>query len=159
MSPQLFQARVSQHSLIKGTYHWLSFELIEPHALQFQAGQFLMLNLPGVPVKRAYSIASNPVDTNNLDLLIDISPQGEGTLYLQSLNPGEPVSFLAPLGNFTLAPDPEETRLIMVATGSGISAVRSMILYQLQLLMIPTIILHWGSALLKTFSGKKTFVF
>ena len=140
-----YQARVSQHSLIKGKFHWLTFELVEPQTLEFTAGQFLMLNVPGMLPKRAYSIASNPVENNHVDILVDVGPQGDGSLYLQSLNPGETVSFMAPGGAFLIANDPTETKLAMVATGSGISAVRSMLLNQLQTKNDPRpISLHWG---------------
>lgn len=140
-----YQARVSEHSLIKGKFQYITFELVEPDTLDFQAGQFVMMNVPGMAPKRSYSIASNPVENHKVEILVDVSPQGDGSLYLQSLNPGETVTFMAPGGQFILSPDPTEQKLVMIATGSGISAVRSMILNLLQTNNDPRpITLHWG---------------
>lgn len=145
MPVQVYRARAADHILLKGKFQYLTLELIEPQTLSFQAGQFIMMTVPGMTAKRSYSIASSPADTHKIDLLVDVSPQGDGSLYLQSLNPGEEVEFMAPAGQFTVASDPSETKLIFVATGSGISAVRSMILDQLQVKADPRRLhLHWG---------------
>jgi phenol/toluene 2-monooxygenase (NADH) P5/A5 len=132
MPLQIYQARTSQHTLIKGKFQYVTFELVHPPIIDFQAGQFIMMNIPGIAAKRSYSIASNPAENNKVEILVDVGPQGDGSLYLQSLNPGEAVSFMAPGGQFVIAPDPAEQKLIMIATGSGISAIRSMILNLLQ---------------------------
>jgi len=143
--PQLFQARVSEHSLLSKDYHWYTIDLETPNQLDFQAGQFVMLNIPGVAAKKAYSIPSSPASKSQINLLIDVSPQGDGTLYMQSLKPGDPISFLAPAGQFTLSQDPAEQKLALIATGSGISAVRSMALWLLQTQKDQRPInLHWG---------------
>lgn len=144
--PQLFKARVAEHTLLnENDYHWIVFDLQEPTTLEFKSGQFIMLNIPGIPAKKAYSIASSPANTSQVQLVIDVAPQGDGTLYLQSLKPGDEVSFTAPAGQFMLADDPVEQKYIMVATGSGISAVRSMILWLLQTKNFTgPIALHWG---------------
>ena len=145
MAMQTFTARVSDHSLIKGKFQWITFELVTPQTIEFTAGQFIMLSVPGMLPKRAYSIASNPTETNHVDILVDIGPQGDGSLYLQSLNPGETVTFMAPGGQFVIAPDPTEQKLAMIATGSGISAIRSMVLNLLQTKNDSRpISLHWG---------------
>ncbi len=143
--PQLYQARVSEHTLLKGDYHWFVIDLQTPNTLDFKAGQFIMLNVPGIPAKKAYSIASSPANTGQIHLLIDVGPQGDGTLYLQSLKPGDPVSFMAPAGQFVLSDDPNEQKYVLVATGSGVSAVRSMALWLLQTKQFTgPIALHWG---------------
>jgi phenol hydroxylase P5 protein len=142
---QLFQARVSEHTLLSKDYHWFTIDLVSPTSLDFQAGQFVLLNIPGVPAKKAYSIPSSPASKGQINLLIDVSPQGDGTLYMQSLKPGDPISFLAPAGQFTLSSDPAEQKITLIATGSGISAVRSMALWLLQTQRDQRPInLHWG---------------
>jgi phenol hydroxylase P5 protein len=145
MALATYHARVSNHTLIKGKFQYVTFELVRPDTLDFQAGQFIMLNVPGMAPKRSYSIASNPADDHKVEILVDVSPQGDGSLFLQSLNPGEEVSFMAPAGQFVVAGDPTEQKLVMIATGSGISAIRSMILNLLQTKNDPRpITLHWG---------------
>lgn len=143
--PQLYSARVSTHSLLSPDYHWFTIDLENPNTLDFQPGQFIMLNIPGILAKKAYSIPSTPSNNSQINLLIDTSPQGDGTLYLQSLKPGDPISFMAPAGQFVLSQDPSEQKYILVATGSGISAVRSMALWLLQQKQFTgPISLHWG---------------
>ena len=145
MPAQNFTARTAEHTLLKGKFQWVIFELTEPNKLEFKAGQFIMMTVPGMVAKRSYSIASPPQLDHQIDLLVDVGPQGDGSLYLQSLNPGEAVEFMAPGGQFTLAADPTEEKLVMIATGSGISAIRSMILDLTQGKNDPrSITLHWG---------------
>ena len=145
MPLSIYQARTSQHTLIKGKFQYVTFELVHPPLIDFQAGQFIMMNIPGIAAKRSYSIASNPAENNKVEILVDVGPQGDGSLYLQSLNPGEAISFMAPGGQFVMAPDPTEQKLIMIATGSGISAIRSMILNLLQTKNDPRpLTLIWG---------------
>jgi NAD(P)H-flavin reductase len=143
--PQQYQARVATHTRLSPDYHWYTLDLESPPSLDFQAGQFIMLSVPGIPAKKSYSIPSSPASPGQINLLIDVSPQGDGTLYLQSLKPGDPVTFMAPAGRFTISLDPTETKLILIATGSGISAVRSMALWLLQTQHDPRQIhLIWG---------------
>lgn len=140
-----YRARTKEHYLIKGKFQYVVFELIEPATIDFIAGQFLMLNVPGMLPKKSYSIASNPAENHKVEVLVDVSPQGDGSMYLQSLNPGEEVTFMAPGGQFVIAGDRDEQKLVFIATGSGISAVRSMILNLLQTKNDPReLSLHWG---------------
>lgn len=142
---QLYQARVAEHTVLSPDYHWFTIDLESPTSLEFKAGQFIMLNIPGIPAKKAYSIPSSPANKGQINLLIDISPQGDGTLYLQSLRPGDPISFMAPAGQFMLADNPDEQKYVLIATGSGISAIRSMAIELLQIKQCPCPInLHWG---------------
>jgi phenol/toluene 2-monooxygenase (NADH) P5/A5 len=145
MPIQTYTARTAQHILLKGRFQYVTFELSEPNTLDFQAGQFIMMNVPGMPAKRSYSIASNPAENHKVEILVDVGPQGDGSMYLQSLNPGEEVTFMAPAGQFVLSQDPTEEKLLFVATGSGISALRSMILHLLHTQNdTRPINLHWG---------------
>jgi phenol/toluene 2-monooxygenase (NADH) P5/A5 len=145
MSVQTYTARTAQHILLKGRFQYVTFELTEPNTLDFQAGQFIMMNVPGMAAKRSYSIASNPIENHKVEVLVDVGPQGDGSMYLQSLNPGEAVTFLAPAGQFVIGDDPNEEKIVLIATGSGISAIRSMLLNLLLTKKDPRqIFLHWG---------------
>jgi len=145
MPPQRYQAKVADHVLLSQDYHWYTIDLTNPTVLEFQAGQFIMLDVPGIAAKKAYSIPSSPINKSQINLLVDVSPQGDGTKHLQSLKPGDEISFMAPAGLFVLANNPEEEKIALVATGSGISAVRSMLLWLLQGEKTnKQITLHWG---------------
>lgn len=145
MPPQKYQARIAEHILFNKDYHWYTIDLTSPTILDFKAGQFIMLEVPGSAAKKAYSIPSSPLNKSQINLLVDISPQGEGTKYLQSLTPGDEISFMAPAGLFVLSDNPMEEKIALIATGSGISAVRSMLLWLLQAEhSTKPISLHWG---------------
>lgn len=123
---QDFRARLSERTDLNPRFIELRFELVEPNRLQFRAGQYVMIKVPGIPHTRSYSIASAPRMNHAIELLIDLQPQGPGTQYLQSLRPGDEIEFKAPVGIFTV-PDIDseigrnEKELIFLATGSGIA--------------------------------------
>jgi len=130
IKPQSFQAKVAEHVELNKKYHSLRLELVDPHQLEFTAGQYISVAIGGGDpasagqVRRAYSIVSSPSTKHAVDLLVDIEPGGKGSTYMKNLKPGDAVEFLAPLGLFTVAAEP---KLLFVATGSGIAPFKSMI--------------------------------
>lgn len=150
MPIQSFCARVSDSKLQTEKFWTLNLELIEPSRLSFQAGQYIILSVPGMDQKRNYSISSSPAIDHAVELLVDITPKGPGSTYLENLKPGDEVQFMAPAGQFVFAqPDTEigkeEESIVFIATGSGITPLRSMILDQLQNKKdTRSMVLYWG---------------
>lgn len=150
MPIQKFNARISETQQLTEKYLHLYIELVEPHRLEFTAGQYIMLSIPGIEQKKNYSIASSPTIDHAIELLIDIAPQGIGTTYIKGLKLGDTISFMAPAGMFTVAQSgtlvgDAEKSLVFVASGSGITPIRSMILDQLQVRGdTRPITLYWG---------------
>jgi Na+-transporting NADH:ubiquinone oxidoreductase subunit F len=143
--PQQYQGTIVDHTILSPSYHWVTINLDNPHELEFKSGQFILLSLPNSPVKKAYSIPSSPANKSQINLLVDISPHGRGTSYIASFKPGDTCTFVAPAGQFYLMDNPEEEKLCFIATGSGLSAVRSMILWLLQTQHDQRqMSLHWG---------------
>lgn len=103
-------------------------KLVEPSSLEFQAGQFMILNVPrgGKIVKRAYSIASPPHQAGVLELCIQHLEGGAASSYLWQLKGGEEVSLSGPHGRFVVK-EPLEYDPVLVATGTGVAPLRSMI--------------------------------
>lgn len=131
MPIQKFTARLSDAQMIAEKFWFGKLELIEPNRLDFVAGQYLLLDVPGSLQKKSYSIASDPSMSYAVELLVDVSPHGAGTTYLAGLKAGDSVSFYAPAGEFVLpaigtAAHSEEKELVFVATGTGIAPLRSM---------------------------------
>jgi len=124
MSLQNFRARVADYKQWSPRYQSIHLELVEPHRIEFVAGQYIMLKVPGVVGVRQYSIASAPSMDHGLELLADIVPGGKGSAYLAKLKPGDTVEFMAPAGAFVINDEPQ---LLFVATGSGIAPIKSMI--------------------------------
>ncbi len=101
---------------------------VEGGGLEFQAGQYINLKVPGVARPRAFSIASVPAEPNLLELNVCLVPGGEATTWLhEDLDVGAKLTFSGPYGRFfTRVSKPEP--VLFLAGGSGLSSPKSMIL-------------------------------
>ncbi|MFU8780605.1 MAG: ferredoxin--NADP reductase [Kiritimatiellia bacterium] len=93
--------------------------------LQFLAGQYLLLGIPGGDL-REYSIFSRPQD-GWLVILVRVIPDGSVSSQLASLVPGDPLQVQGVQGAFVLPPDFQNKRFLFVATGTGIAPFHSII--------------------------------
>ena len=108
---------------IKGI--WLA---LDGDGIEFQAGQYINLEIPGLDQPRAFSIASAPSARKEIELNVRFVEGGQGTTYLhEALNPGDRLPFTAPLGRFYVRKSACEP-VIFLAGGSGLSSPKSMIL-------------------------------
>lgn len=79
-------------------------------------------------VRRSYSIASDPRRRGEVELLINLVPQGEFTTSLWRLNEGDRVHVEPRVrGRFTLETVPADADVLMLATGTGIAPFISMV--------------------------------
>lgn len=95
---------------------------------QFVPGQWVSLRLPqpnGEQIARAYSIASAPRDDGRFDLAITRVHGGPGSEFLHTIEPGAILRIARAQGLFTL--EPVTRPILMVATGTGVSPLRSML--------------------------------
>ena len=110
------------------------FKLSDDNPIKFKAGQFVQLyTKPYAKVSeevfRAYSIASAPSDTNHVDLIIRQVPEGIATGYVHlALEEGDKVQLSGPYGDFYLRGGEGVKELIMIAGGSGMAPIRSLLL-------------------------------
>ncbi len=118
---------------------------VEGDGLDFQAGQYINLKVPGVVRPRAFSIASVPAESNLLELNVCLVPGGEATTWLhEELEAGAKLSFSGPYGRFfTRISKPEP--ILFLAGGSGLSSPKSMILELLASGDTRTITLVYGA--------------
>jgi phenol hydroxylase P5 protein len=111
---------------IKGV--WLTLD----RPMDFQAGQYVNLRIPGESAPRAFSIASAPQDAQRIELNIRHVPGGRGTTWVhQQLRAGDAVQFSGPYGRFFARKSAHEQaglKYLFLAGGSGLSSPRSMIL-------------------------------
>lgn len=143
--PKQYQVMLQERIEHNPKYVELHFELTAPNEIKFEAGQYVSVKVSEQGHRRSYSICNRPDITHAFELLVDISPQGVGTKYLGSVQPGEHIDILAPLGHFTIANDPTEEQLVFIATGSGITPFKSMILDLLQVKQDKRpLTLYWG---------------
>jgi 3-ketosteroid 9alpha-monooxygenase subunit B len=109
-----------------GDAHSIVFET--PEGLTYQPGQFLTLRLPhadGV-VARCYSLSSAPGVDAQLKITVKRVKDGRGSNWVcDSVLVGHELDVLAPSGTFT--PKRLDTDLLLLAGGSGITPVMSII--------------------------------
>lgn len=142
--PKPFKAKLEEKIVHNDKYSQYCFELLEPHDLNFLSGQYVSLQVDQKGQRRSYSICSTPATQHGFELLIDNSPAGLGSQYLDSLQFGDVIEGLGPIGQFVLSDQLEET-LVFIATGSGIAPLHSMILDLIQVRQDPReLMLYWG---------------
>jgi ferredoxin--NADP+ reductase/benzoate/toluate 1,2-dioxygenase reductase subunit len=100
---------------------------IESDGMDFEAGQYISLGLPGDKDKREYSIYSG-TEEEYIEVLVKEIDEGIVSKQLKQLQPGAHVEMDGPFGFFTLD---EESRtgkeLIFIASGTGIAPFHSYI--------------------------------
>ena len=94
--------------------------------ISFLPGQFIQLLLPGVG-EAPFCITSSPSSTKSLD--VTILRRGLVTTAIHYLRPGDAVGIRGPLGRGFPVDKFRERDLLLVATGIGIAALRSLILH------------------------------
>ena len=100
---------------------------IEVDGMEFQAGQYVNVQLPGLEHPRAFSLANCPGSKQLLELNVRQVPNGKGTTYIhQQLKRGDSVTLTGPLGRFYVRKSDAQP-VIFMAGGSGLSSPRSMI--------------------------------
>lgn len=124
-----FATTVTDIQTLTPTIKAITLKLDGP--LDFQAGQYVQLRLPGVDGDRPFSIANSPGDVaarGVIELHVRIVAGGAGTAYLhQKLKVGDALTVSGPYGRFFVRESAQEPLLFM-AGGSGLSSPRSMIL-------------------------------
>lgn len=102
----------------------------ELDVFSFKAGQHVKIEfpIPGKKNYREYSIASAPSDSNIIELLIVLDPNGLATNYLfNEIRVGSFLKTSEPRGNFKLNDD-INTDLYLICTGTGLAPLRSIYL-------------------------------
>ena len=96
-------------------------------------GQFLTLIVPcgvdGKKERRAYSLSSTPHEAPRLSVTVKRVPGGLVSNYLlDTVEVGQQIDVMEPLGNFTLSPSPKAARsLVLIGAGSGITPLMSIL--------------------------------
>ena len=111
--------------------------------LEYRPGQFVSCLLPvgeRPPLIRPFSLASNPED-EELELCLNLVPNGLGSRHLFGLTPGAVIRFTGPWGTFVIdrAPDAEA---VFIADGTGIAPIRPMLHRVLATARHPVRLLH-----------------
>ncbi len=144
---QDFDAQVGRMRDLTRDVREVELRLVEPREIAFAAGQFVSFQVAApdrrIPLTRPYSIVSSPRERSAIELLFNLVPGGPGSSFLYSLRPSDRVRFRGPAGTFVLRDDGSRD-LLLVATGTGIAPVRSIILSRLEEDRPGRVQLVWG---------------
>ena len=114
-------------------------------------GQFIAIqeDVPGVGLQHSpYCMLLPRTDGRTFEMLIRVFPEGPLAHYLASMRPGTPLHFRGPSGR-SMLPKDEDSELVMLATGVGISPLHSVIRHLSEVGDTRPIRLYWGLRLVE----------
>ncbi|MBX2870380.1 MAG: 2Fe-2S iron-sulfur cluster binding domain-containing protein [Acidiferrobacterales bacterium] len=129
ITPAYFQGEIQNWSRLTGDV--AQFDVLVDSTVEFHAGQFFVLDTPGIDGYRAYSMVNYAPETNRLTFIVKNKPGGAFSEWafhsarLQSTT-SDRIALFGPLGRATFHPD-EGQDLFMVAGGSGIAGLLSIL--------------------------------
>ena len=100
----------------------------------FSAGQAVMVGLHGSPLRKPYSIASSPAETDRLrllELLVQLDTTDALDPHLELASAGTRLDVDGPFGSFGLPGHIGASPIMFVAGGTGIAPLRSMLIERL----------------------------
>ncbi len=123
VGPQFKVARTASSQHLAGKYYYFEFETDNP--FNFQAGQYISVKVSSSRIN-CYSIAGH-ASPNRFNLLVDTTPGGPGSKFFEQLKVGDKITYLGPLGTFTIKPNDGSKNMLFLATGSGFAPLKYMI--------------------------------
>ncbi|MFJ9756493.1 FAD-dependent oxidoreductase [Streptomyces sp. NPDC101149] len=124
--------RVAGIEPLTPTVRGIRFEPLAGDAMPFSfaAGQYVKVDLPVAvePIERSYSICSSPGESGFVEIAVKHEPDGLGSGFLhEELEVGLALRVSGPHGEFTWEPGAEESTLLLIAGGVGITPLMSVL--------------------------------
>lgn len=113
--------------------------------MNFNAGQYVEIKLPGSELARQYSMANPPSQADTLEFHIKRTPGGvvtDGWMF-QDMRQGDRVDLKGPLGSFGMN-TPQEEPAILIAGGTGLAPLKSIVQHALAGDLAPQLYLYHG---------------
>jgi phenol hydroxylase P5 protein len=121
-----FEGVVSRIENLTPTIKGIWIKLDGGKKIDFQAGQYVNLDVPAIGQSRAFSLANSPQD-DEVELNIRIVPGGVVTTWIhEQLKVGDKLKVSGPYGRFFVKKS-ANVPMLFVAGGSGLSSPKSMI--------------------------------
>jgi ferredoxin-NADP reductase len=121
------EIKVRIKEIIRRNYNVKSFRLEMPEAVDFKAGQFLLIKLQSDPLlKRYLSISSSPTEKCYLEFTKKLT-ESDFSKTLDNLKSGDQVAIQYPFGKFIL--DESFSKIAFLSGGIGITPIRSICKY------------------------------
>jgi ferredoxin-NADP reductase len=132
LPPPPFDARLVAARFLAPAVRELVFERLDGDSMAFEPGQWVSTHLPAhgdgsPPIKRSYSIASAPNGSGRFELAVTRVAGGTASTWLHGAAEGTVLPFTGPQGFFA-RPLEGAPPSLMIATGTGVTPLRSMIL-------------------------------
>jgi len=99
-------------------------------SFRFEAGQAVLAGTADQHVRKPYSIACAPEQVPSrgaIELLVQVDEAGSSSPHLADLQPGRTVEIEGPYGSFVFPPGRTERHVLLVAGGTGIAPIRSIL--------------------------------
>lgn len=143
MEPKRHSAIIKGMAQLGPNVTHLTLEIFGEDALDFRPGQYANIVLPD-GIARCFSMASKP-HNRTIDFHIRRIPGGHFTdRMLRQLSPGDALDVELPLGTFFWH-EADDRPLLMVATGTGLAPIRSILESLLDNYDCPPVTLYWGA--------------
>lgn len=134
LSLRQYDAKVSKLVDLTDRIKHVFIDLPEGESITFKPGQYVQILAPEYAesdeeVYRAYSLASAPSQTNEIELFIGYVPEGVATTYVHHyLKPNDNIQVIGPFGHFFYQTESERD-MIMVAIGTGMAPIMGILRY------------------------------
>ena len=123
---QRFEAEVEKVTRLTHDIRGVHLRLVEPQHIDFKAGQYLDLLVPGTSEWRSYSMANPPSRGGEVEIMVKLMAGGLFSSYVErQLQPGIRLTLQGPYGNFYLRDTRHEA--IFIAGGSGMAPILSLL--------------------------------
>ncbi|RPH81199.1 MAG: hypothetical protein EHM80_03140 [Nitrospiraceae bacterium] len=128
----LCTVRVKEYRPLTLTVCEQRFE-IESGEIIFSPGQYMIFHVPGIDkvIRRSYSISSHSSDRTHFEICVRAVSGGFCSNFIHRLRPGDCIQVEGPYGDFRLD-DGSQRDILMIATGTGIAPIKSMLLFLLR---------------------------
>ncbi len=109
------------------THDIRKFDVELDEAMEFRAGQYADISVPGTGVTRSYSMANPPSEQNTLSFIIKIYSGGAfSSLLSDQLNVGDPIEVEGPFGT-SFRNQNHDGPVLLVGGGSGMAPLWSIL--------------------------------
>jgi len=125
-----YAGEITTSELVTSDIKRIRIKLMETEPLSYKPGQYVQIRVDhrGGTDFRAYSMASNPDEGEEIEINVKLIPDGIGSGYLHARDVGEQVDLSGPYGDFFLREDSHRT-IVCVAGGVGLAPLKSIVLY------------------------------
>lgn len=126
--------------------------------LEFNPGQYVHISVPGTGVTRTYSMANPPSESRRIELHVRRTPGGLATdgWIFKSLTAGDEITLAGPYGKFFYR-DTRGEPAVLVAGGTGLAPMKSMIRRVLESDLRRTLTLYQGARTLDQLYDQEFF--